>query len=205
MAVNWKRNAGKIMCAGDSITVGFMAENGGWRKKLFTDLVAAGIICQAVGNFTNGSTGMVDNTNHRGNSGDQAKISKSTIGADVTSYKPNVIIYGWGVNDIGTALSSAATYLDDLDACIDACQAVGFATHIVQTMVQPTSGHTYYAQIAVFITAAADLPARVAAQGASLCDIGAPETSDGLHPSDGATGYDAMATAIYNSVLAVIP
>lgn len=203
MAVTWKRNAGKIMCAGDSITEGHNALTGGWRKKLFADLATAGVIFSAVGPYTTSSPGMTA-TAHRGLSGDRASVAKTNLAATVTTYRPHVIIYGFGVNDIGNGASSA-TYLTDLDACIDAAQGVGFATHIVQTMVLPVSPHSYFANISVFTTAAAALPARVAAQGATLCDIGTPAKSDGLHPSDGATGYDAMATAIYTSLLGAIP
>ena len=205
MAVTWKRNAGKIMCAGDSITVGFNALTGGWRKKLFADLATAGIAFTAVGPYSSSSPGM-SATAHRGLSGDKASAAKTGLGAEVATADPDVIVYGFGMNDLGSGTSTAAQYLNDMDACIDAAQAnVFFAVHLVQTLIRPTSPHSYFSNVSRFDTAQTDLPARVSAQGGAIINVGAPSLSDGVHPNDGASGFDAMATAIYNAILAAIP
>lgn len=207
MAATWKRNAGKILCAGDSITNGADGYTGGWRKKLFADLATAGIACSGVGPYTTNSPGMTQ-TAHRGLNGDKASAAKTGIGAQAATYLPSVVVYGWGMNDLGTGTSNSATYLNDIDACIDAVQAnVPFALHFVQTLVYPTPGDegNYYPNIAQYQSAQSGLQARVAAQGAILVDVGQPVLTDGVHPADGSTGYDAMATAIYNAILAAIP
>lgn len=205
MAITWKRNAGKIMCCGDSITVGYNGLTGGWRKKVFADLATAGVSFTAVGPYTTDSTGMTA-TAHRGLSGDKASAAKTGLGAEVATANPDLIIYGFGMNDLGSGTSNSAQYLDDLDACIDAAQAnVTFAIHIVQTLIRPTAPHSYFSNVAQFDTAQAALPARVATQGGSMANVGTPALSDGVHPSNGASGYDAMATAIYNAILVAIP
>ena len=55
------------------------------------------------------------------------------------------------------------------------------------------------------LTAAAKLPARIATQGGTMIDVGTPTLTDGVHPADGATGFDAMADDILAAVLATIP
>ena len=205
MAVTWKRNAGRVMCAGDSITVGeLLGTPGGWRKLLFETMAAAGVAYTTVGPYsTNPGSMPSGDRNHCGLSGDEASVAKTTIGADATTYLPDTVIYGYGANDIGTGASSA-TYLDDLDAVIDAVQAARpNAKHIVQTLCRPTSGHGYFAYDSVYATAAAALPARVASQGAVLANIGTPAQSDNLHPTS--AGYDSMAPLIYTALLAAIP
>ncbi len=201
---NWIRHAGKILCAGDSITVGFMSLTGGWRKKLFADLASMGVRFTAVGPYTTDSPGM-SATAHRGLSGDRAQNAKDNVGSTVATYDPNVIIWGFGMNDLGNG-RTPTQYLDDLDACIDAAQVNGFAVHLVQTLILPNAANPgYFANIANYNTAQAALPGRVSAQGAELVNVGAPALSDGVHPSDGAAGYDAMANSILAGLLAAIP
>lgn len=205
MAATWIRNAGRVLCAGDSITVGFNALTGGWRKKLFADLATAGVKFTAVGPYTTNSPGMTA-TAHRGLSGDRASAAKTGIGSEVATARPDVVVWGFGMNDLGLGASSS-TYLNDLDACIDAAQSnAPHALHVVQTLIRPTSAYApYFANVAQYDAAQSALPARVASQGGSMVDVGTPALSDGVHPSDGASGYDAMATAIYNAILAAIP
>lgn len=108
------------------------------------------------------------------------------------------------MNDLGLG-ATPTTYLNDLDACIDAGQTNGFAVNIVQTLILPTSAYPdYYANIANYNTAQVALPARVTAQGATLCNVGDPALFDGVHQSDGVSGYDAIADANKTTILATI-
>lgn len=204
MTVTWKRNAGRVMCAGDSITRGELGSQGGWRKVFFETLAANGIAYTTVGPYTTTPGSMpVGDRKHCGLSGDRASVAKTSFGATCTTYLPDVIIYGYGVNDIGNGASSE-TYINDLDAVIDAAQAsVPNAKHIVQTLVRPTSGHGYFTYDSVYATAVAALPARVSSQGATLANVGTPAQSDNLHPTE--AGYDTMAPLIYSALLGAIP
>jgi len=201
---NWIRNAGKILCAGDSITAGYLGLTGGWRKKLFQQLEDEGVRFTAVGPYTTDSPDMTA-TAHRGLSGDKAQDAAAGIGATVATYDPTVIIWGFGMNDLGNGRTSSQ-YLTDLDSCIDAAQANGFCLHLVQTLILPTSGNpSYFANLAQYTAAQAALPARIATQGGTMIDVGTPTLTDGVHPADGATGFDAMADDILAAVLAAIP
>ncbi len=201
---NWIRNAGKIMCCGDSITVGYDGLTGGWRKKFLNDLNALGVKFATVGPYTTDSPGM-SWPNHLGLSGDRAEFATVFFAGEVSARDPSIIIYGWGMNDLGNG-RTPTQYLNDIDTLIDGAQANGFAIHLIQTLILPTADDpTYYANIANYVTAQAALPARVAAQGCRLVDVGAPTLADGVHPADGAGGYDLMATRILAAVLAAIP
>ena len=206
MSVTWLRFTGSILLGGDSITAGWLTladgSTGGWRRDLETLLIAAGIRYDFVGPYNTDSGAMVDK-DHFGLGGDTAANAKTAIGAQATAFRPAIVVHGWSANDLGSG-TPAATVLDDIDATIDAAQAAcAWSRHLVQTTVKPTSPHAYYANIAAYNTAAAALPARVAAQGARLVDVGAPVQGDLLHPDD-ATGYPAMAAAIYATLVAVL-
>ncbi len=202
---NWVRNAGKVMFGGDSITVGYDGLTGGWRKPLVNALIAAGVKFQTVGPYTSDSPGMGATANHLGLSGDRAEYATVFFSGEVAARDPFIIVYGWGMNDLGNG-RTPTQYLNDLDTMIDGAQANGFAIHLIQTLILPTAlDPTYYAQIANYQTAQSLLPARVAAQGCKLVDVGTPTLADGVHPADGASGYDLMAASILAAILSSIP
>ncbi len=205
MPVTWIRSAGRIMPCGDSITVGHNALTGGWRKKLFADLATARIKFVSVGPYTTSSPGMTE-TAHRGVSGDRASSAVTILASQFSTYNPALIILGFGMNDLGNGEGSTA-YLSNIGSIMTLAKAATFArVVIVQTLILPTSAYPpYYADIADYQTSQAALPALVQQKSCVLSDIGTPALSDGVHPSDGASGYDAMATGLYNTILSSIP
>ena len=205
MSVTFKRNAGKILWHGDSITRGRVADTGGWRKSVQAALESARIDYTSVGPTTSYSPGMTQ-TAHAGTAG--ATLSSSTIATAVSTYTPNVICIAYGMNDMGGG-TTAAAFLTTLDAAIDACQSAGIldARILIQKTYLPDSGDYvgYYANLAQYQAYQSQIAARAAAQGVTLVDVGDPVKSDGIHPIDGATGYESMATAMLSALLQVIP
>lgn len=191
---------GRILCAGDSITEGYYGFTGGWRRKLFVDLAAAGYKFVAVGPLTTNSSGMAQ-PNHYGIGGISTQGQVSVTPGVAQTARPTTIIYAYGMNDLGSG-RTAAQYLADLQSLVTATKAVVTARHFVHELILPTADYApYYANIAAFNTAATDLPAVVTALGATLITWSAqPILSDGVHPIDGGTGYDSMADDTYDAI-----
>lgn len=205
MAVTWKRYAGRILWEGDSITRGSNGDNGGWRKYVQAALEAANIGYVAVGPLTAGSTGMTQ-TAHNGVSG--SSMSASGVATDCSTYTPNVMCLAFGMNDLGSGTSST-TFLATLNSGIDNIQALEIVKSskiLVQKVLLPTSAHaSYYANLAQFTACQSAAPAQMTTQGVTYVDCGSPAQSDGVHPVDGATGYDIMGAAMLSALLSVIP
>jgi len=186
----WVSLANRILCGGDSITAGYNAITGGWRVGLGTALAGHRYSWAGPTHDAGGS--------HRGVPSQRANQITSAWQTECQRWAPGIIIIAWGVND-AAAGASAAQILDSLDAIIDWAQAGAPQARIyVQTVL------TVAAYAAVIAAVNADLPARCAAQGVTLIDVGNPTRSDATHPVDGADGYDAMSTAIAAAVLADI-
>ena len=186
----WVSLNNRIFCCGDSITSGYSAETGGWRTGLGAALTAAGVPHSWAGPSSD-SAG-----SHRGVPSQRANQITSAFQTECQRYAPEIIIIGWGVNDAGTG-ATATQILDSLDAIINWAQAGAPNARIyVQTVL------TIAAATAVISDVNAGLPARCAAQGVTLIDVGNPVRGDGTHPVDGATGYDLMASAIAAALIA---
>lgn len=205
MSIAWLRNI-TLMWGSDSTGLGVGGSvNGGYRLGCENALIAAGIRKEFVGPLSDNSVGMTD-PEHRCISGETAATAKGLIGAIIATYRPGIVVLGWGTNDIGTGVATA-TVLDDIDACIDAVQANAPWARIIQVSpVIPDAGDSYGydAYLANYATVVAALPARCATQGVTFVDIGTPHKSaDKLHPDD--VGYAAMTALIYPAILAVTP
>jgi lysophospholipase L1-like esterase len=196
--VSWVRNAGRIMCAGDSITVGDQALTGGWRKKFFADLANTNVRFSAVGPTTSNSPGMTA-TAHRGISGS----STDTDWAAEAAFAPNIVIFGWGMNDL--ASGAVAAYIAATNTLLTNAATFRFYKPLQQTLIYPTAPAPRAAFVADYIAAQALLPAVVSRHNGDMIDVGQPALSDGVHPVDGPTGYDAMADAIYAAILRAVP
>jgi lysophospholipase L1-like esterase len=205
MSVTFKRYAGRILWEGDSITRGQLGDNGGWRKYVQAALEAANIGYVAVGPLTVGSTGMTQ-TAHNGVSG--GSMNASQVATDCTTYAPNVVCLAYGMNELGTGTSST-TFLATLNSGIDNIQTLGTVKSskiLVQKVLSPTAAYAaYYANIAQYTACQAAAPAQMTSQGVTYVDVGTPAQSDGVHPSDGASGYDVMGAAMLSALLLVIP
>jgi lysophospholipase L1-like esterase len=195
----WVRYAGRIMCAGDSITEGYNDLVGGWRPGLSTALAAAGVGYVYVGPYSDAYGA------HRGVAGDRAGAQGAGFQADMETYDPRVVILAYGVNDIGGEYLDATGTLAALSNVVALTKAgAPQATILMQSLIVPGPGFpTYYANRAQNVAVNAALPAWCNARGVRFVDIGSPATSDGVHPTAG--GYASQAATIAAAVLAALP
>ena len=110
------------------------------------------------------------------------------------------------MNELGAGQSST-TFLATLNSGIDNIQALATVKSskiLVQKVLAPTSG-AYFANIAQYTACRAAFDAQMTSQGVTAVDCGTPAQSDGVHPSDGASGYDVMGAAMLSALLSVIP
>jgi lysophospholipase L1-like esterase len=184
----WINMRNRILCGGDSITVGYDALSGGWRKNLSASVIADGKSCSWAGPYSD-SIG-----SHRGLAGDQAGAVTSAFQTECLRRAPTIIILAWGVNDTGT--QTASTVLARMSGIMDWAVSGSPNAHIYQQTVLTVPTQT--AKIAEINAA---LPSLCAARGITLIDMGNPARDAGnVHPIDGATGYDLMASTIYTAI-----
>lgn len=202
---SWVRYAGRILVMGDSITVGHNGLVGGWRVGLSTALTTATVQHTYVGPYSDAYGA------HRGVSGTAACLQTSAVQTDCETYDPRVIVISYGVNDIGGNADggqqqTAAQTITAITNVINWCQAgAPQASILVATVVVPQTSAfaSYYARRAIHEEYNALLPALCASKGVRLVDMGAPTTSDGVHPD--ADGYADMAATHSAAILAALP
>ncbi len=201
----WVRYAGRVLVMGDSITVGYNGLVGGWRVGLSTALTAATVQHAYVGPYSDAYGA------HRGVSGTAACLQTSGVQTDCETYDPRVIVISYGVNDIGGNADggqqqTAAQTITAITNVINWCQAgAPQATILVASIIIPQTSAfaSYYARRSIMEDYNTLLPATCAAEGVRFLDVGAPSTSDGVHPD--ASGYAAQAASIAGAVLAALP
>lgn len=203
----WVRYAGRIMCIGDSIVVGYHGLTGGWRAGLSAALTAAGIQHVFVGPYSDAYGA------HRGVSGTSAYAQTSAVQTDCETYRPRIVLFAYGVNDCGGAAAggaerSAADTLVEIEECLDWIEAgAPYASIGVQTVIVPQTNDipSYYARRAEHEALNAGIPGLAATHArARVVNVGAPPTTDGVHPSDVA-GYPAMVDDYVVALDAMIP
>ena len=189
-------SVGSIMACGDSITVGELGLTGGWRSGVASRLTAAGIAYSYVGPITDAYG------SHRGESGTTAIAQVgAVIEANATTYQPDVAILAYGMNDIGMGNGPTA-FLAALDDIVGWLRVGAPQVRIlVLSVIRPGPNlYGYETYLADYDTVNAALPAWCDARLCTFVDIGAPTTSDGVHPVDGASGYDVMADIIADAL-----
>jgi lysophospholipase L1-like esterase len=201
----WVRYAGRVLVMGDSITLGAQGFVGGWRPGLSSALSAASVGHVYVGPLSDAYGA------HRAVSGTSAYQQTSAVQTDCETYDPRVVVIGYGANDVGGTDDggqgrTAAQTIAELGEAIAWVQAgAPQALVLMQTVIVPQDDTiaSYWARRAIFSELNALMPGLATSTGVRLIDVGAPETTDGLHPS--AAGYAAMSSTIASAVLAVIP
>lgn len=197
--ITFGKHSGKILSLGDSITVGHNALTGGWRKNFNTLMNAESREYSCVGLFSD-PVGMAKN-NHFGISGDTSTAQTlAVVQSRITTYQPNIVILGYGMNDLGQGVTPA-TFIASIKDIIDWINAVKFCKIYVQKVIVAGGGHPYAAFASNFNAANIlidDLPNLYT--NVSVIDINNIATSDGIHPIDGVTGYDLMGTQIHDAL-----
>jgi lysophospholipase L1-like esterase len=179
---------------------------GGWRVYLVSMLFAAGVTAEFVGPYTNVGA-------HRGVNGTSAFQQTSQLQTDCATYQPRIVPIALGVNDIGGLADggqgrTAAQTLTELAECIAWVKAgTPQAIVLVQTVVVPQGPTypTYWANRLEHVSLNESLPSLCAEHGATVVDVGAPETTDDIHMSDGVAGYQSVARAYFNTIMSMIP
>jgi hypothetical protein len=193
-------NMGNVLYVGDSITQSSEAMTGGWRKEVENLALTAGYTWEATGPLTTDS-GVMAKKGHYGISGNTAANALASIRSICNIARPDRIVWGFGMNDIGNG-TSAADFVSFYEQCLDqADYSAPHVQHVVQTLIYPTAG-AYFANLAVYQEAQPLLAAMVAGRAnATMADVGQPTTSDGYHPIDGPGGYPIMAQPILTALI----
>lgn len=190
----------KILCAGDSITIGTGSTDGsGYRITIADRLDDAGIAFEYVGP-TDSPTGYP----HYGNSGWNIAQLDAGIGAVIATYNPDVLILLIGRNNMDDA-TEATNAPTDYAALLATLYAAKPTLRIVACLITPEESATFQARTLTFRAA---LPAVLQASDAYgdglllQCDGGVwlqplnrNHLGDGVHPND--TGYALLADAIW--------
>lgn len=197
----WVAYAGRIMIADNSIGVGYLGLVGGFRPGLSAALTARGVGHVYVGPHSDAYG------SHRSVSGVTASGQAAGLEADCATYRPRIVVVGYPENDIGTAWTAAET-IESVRLCVQAVQSgAPQALVIVRSAIVPQTADipAYHARRDLFAEYNGLGAAMCAAEGARWVDIGAPTTSDGLHPDDTSTGYPSIATTLAAEVVASLP
>lgn len=202
----WIRYAGRIMIADNSIGIGYHGLVGGFRPTLGSALTSAGVGYAYVGPYSDAYGA------HRSVSGISAYQQSSQLQTDCATYAPRVTILGYCENDLGGAgggqSRTPAQAIESMRSCIRwSLAGAPWTIPIVRSVIVPqTNGIPgYYSRRELFAEYNTLLPALCAEEGARYVDIGAPTTSDGLHPDDTPTGYPSMGAILAAAVLASLP
>jgi lysophospholipase L1-like esterase len=192
----------KIMCIGDSITLGTDATStwlpkDGFRYRLWYYLRRAGVPAQMVGPYSDGGTYAAWDANHAGIGGTTLVTMNGNAAAWIATHTPDVVLILGGINDLVT--QTAAATITRLETLIDTIQATPTNPLII---VSTTTIHSTY------ITKSNDynalLPAACTGKSVafvdSASDISAANymLSDTVHPS--ARGYEKMAPRLATGI-----
>jgi lysophospholipase L1-like esterase len=123
-----------IMPLGDSITTGFEStDGGGWRTYIWNDLKDAGYNYALVGALQNGPSYI---GSHSGYPGWTCANLESVISAQLTQYKPQVVMLECGANDIETGVSPSNTAAR-IATLIDMIQSQSPNTYVILANLTP--------------------------------------------------------------------
>lgn len=205
------RNGARIMIAGDSVDLGWNSQIGGYRPGLSAGLTAARVTHSFVGPLSDAYGA------HRAVIGTAAADQTSQLQTDCVTYRPNVVIIGWLVNDIGGVAAGGkghtpAQAVNDVGVCVDWVKAAGVSFVFVRTAVVPQTNdiQAYYDRRTEVAEGNSLLPSMITSRGGAsagihIFDAGTPTTSDGVHPDQQVAGYNSMATRAVNTFLLHLP
>jgi lysophospholipase L1-like esterase len=196
----------KIMCVGDSITLGQDATSSwlpknGFRYRLWYFLRRAGVAAEMVGPFSNGGAYAAWNANHAGIGGTTLVTMDSNIAAWIAAHTPDVVLILGGINDLVTQTEAAT--IARLETLIDTIQATPTSPAI---LVSTTTVHSSY--ISKSNTYNGLLPAACAGKSVAFVDAASDVSaalgmlSDTVHPR--ARGYERMAPRLATAIQALL-
>jgi lysophospholipase L1-like esterase len=196
----------KVMPFGDSLTqVGGTAM--GFKGYLLDKLYAAGSPVDYVGSqVASGPAGLKDR-DHEGHSGWQNSNFQPTAGGFVSTYKPDVVVYHVGTNDIWSNVD-ANTAIGRLRDVLTRIYAAKPDTHVVVAKIvrmnvgKEAQWQSYNSQIPGVVSGFAAQGRRISLADLSATLAPADLQGDGIHVTDG--GHRKMADAFYPVVKAAL-
>ena len=190
------------MPLGDSITSG-EGFAGGYRNKLWDNLVAANVPVDFVGSQFNGqsSLGDKDNEGHPG-----FRIDELSAGADgwALSYHPSVVLLMAGTNNVLQGDPAFSNGPAQLSALIDILAARLPDANIVVASLTPLADSTYEQRVQAFNAQVPGIVSQKMAEGKKVhfldmhAVVPASDLSDGIHPNS--VGYGKMADAWFGVI-----
>ncbi len=196
----------KVMPFGDSLTqAGGTAM--GFKGYLLDKLYAAGSPVDYVGSQVASGPSSLKDRDHEGHSGWQNSNFQPTAGGFVSTYKPDVVVYHVGTNDIWSNID-ANTAISRLRDVLTRIYAAKSDTHVVVAKIvrmnvgKEAQWQSYNNQIPGVVS---DFKAQ--GRRISLADLSTTLTAgdlqgDGIHVTDG--GHRKMADAFYPVVKAAL-
>lgn len=196
----------KVMPMGDSITeVGGTAM--GYKGYLLKKLLAAGSRVDYVGSQVASGPAALRDRDHEGHSGWQNSNFQSTAGGYVARYRPDVIVYHVGTNDIWSNIdaNTAITRLRDVLTKIYAAKP---RTHVVLAKIvrmnvgKYAQRRRYNKQIPTVVNDFKATGRRISLADLSRTIARSDLQRDGIHLTD--AGHRKMAKAFYPVVKAAV-
>ncbi|HEU5086938.1 MAG TPA: SGNH/GDSL hydrolase family protein [Roseiflexaceae bacterium] len=194
------------MPLGDSITDGYNIP-GGYRIKLWQDLVARNPSINFVGSTSNGPSSLGDRQ-HEGHSGWRIDQIDANIVAWLNASQPDIVLLLIGTNDVlqQYQLSSAPARLSEL---IDTITSTSPATHVIVASIPPLENGDRNGRAQTYNSAIPAIVADKIAAGQSVSYVNAysaltpADLADGVHPNQ--AGYDKLAAVWYHALLGHTP
>ena len=196
----------KIMPMGDSITNGVGA-TGGYRLELKDLMVPEGHSFDYVGAISTGPF-EIEDRQHEGRNGWKIDETAAIAHAQVTTYRPDVVMLMIGTNDITTD-TALGTAPDRLGSLLDTIFAAAPNASVVVGSIPPLANAADEAEAQTYNAALPDVvQARVTAgKKAYFVDVHAALTVgdlvDGVHPN--ADGYLKIARAWLPTLRSILP
>ena len=192
----------KVMPLGDSITDGYNVP-GGYRIKLWNDVISAGLHLDYVGSQSNSS---LPDPDHEGHPGWIISQIDANINTWMDTYRPDIVLLHIGTNDINLNVDvpNAPYRLSGLvDKILAKLPENGkvFVAKIVPTTYGTPSNDP---KIVEYNNAIADLMLQKQLQGKPVYVVDMysaltyADLADGIHPTQ--TGYDKMGDVWFNAI-----
>ncbi|NUP81813.1 MAG: lectin [Nonomuraea sp.] len=194
----------RIMPLGDSITEGTQVP-GGYRIGLWQRLAAGRYTDDFVGSQFNGPGNLGDH-DHEGHPGWRIDQIDANIAGWLRTYTPRTVLLHIGTNDVlqnynlAGAPQRLSTLIDHITAAVPGADVFVATIIPLSNAGQESAGRTFNASIPGIVQSKVNSGKRV-----HLVDMHSRLTTsdliDGIHPTAG--GYDKMAAAWYDALLAV--